>query len=409
MNFFSVIAILLTAAALFSFLNHRYLHLPRAIGIMLIALLISIVIMLSDVLGFAAGWRLRELLADINFSQTLLQGMLSFMLFAGALQTNYLDLKKEKYVVGTLATVGVIISTFIIGVGTHFIMRLLGIELSLLYCLAFGALISPTDPIAVLAVLKHANIPKSVSTEIAGEALFNDGMGVVAFFIFMTLATAHAHLASSEIALILIRTVIGGILIGIVLGWIGAWLTSSANDVQVEALITLALAAGGYALAMWLKTSAPIAVVVAGLWLGHKRRLYDPESRQPGQLAFFWELIDEILNALLFVLIGFYLLMLPLEPHELTVGGLAIVVVLLGRYISVGAIVAFFRLRRPVTPKVVSMLTWGGIRGGISIALALSIPVDQPREIIVSITYIVVAFSILVQGLTIRKLIKEKQ
>jgi CPA1 family monovalent cation:H+ antiporter len=409
MSFFSIIAVLFTAAALFGFLNHRYFRLPLAIGIMFISLMMSIVIMASDAIGFHAGGQVRDIFANINFSQAVLQGMLSFMLFAGALQTNYLDLKKEKYLVATLATVGVLISTLIVGLLSHVILHLLGIDISFFYCFAFGALISPTDPIAVMAILKHAKVPKSVSTDIAGESLFNDGMGVILFTIFIMFASEHTDPDSIDLVFMMLRMTVGAVALGLALGWVGAFFISRVDDVHVEALITLALASGGYSFAMWLGTSGPIVVVVAGLWLGYKRRLYDPESREPGSLAFFWEVIDEILNALLFVLIGLYLLMLPLEIHEFIAGGLGIFVVLLGRYISVASIVAFFRSKRKITPKLTRMLTWGGIRGGISIALALSINANEPREVIVSMTYVVVAFSVLVQGMTIRKVIKEKK
>lgn len=406
MSLFAVIGILLTITALFSYLNHRHIRLPSAIGLMLIALIMSVAIMISDDLGWDYVAQARTMLGSVNFSQTVLNGMLSFMLLAGALHTNFVDLKREKWIVGLLATAGVVLSTVLIGLGTFCMLKILGIELSLLYCLAFGALISPTDPIAVLAILKGLKVSKSLETQIAGEALFNDGLGVVAFTVFLGLAVDHTSPTMAGVSLLLVRQVLGGVVLGLVMGWVTSSLMERSTDSQVKVMLTLGLAAGGYALAMYLGTSGPIAIVTAGLVVGTQRRKRRQNVDEPGTIENFWEIVDGVLNAVLFVWIGLYLLILPLEVHEVTAGLFVIVVVLAGRFVSVSAILQFFTASRRMQPHIRRLLTWGGVRGGISIALALSIQHSVASEIIVSITYVVVAFSILVQGLTFKKLIR---
>lgn len=404
MSLFSIIGILLTITALFSYLNNRYFRLPSAIGLMLIALIMSVAIMISDDLGLDFVVQARDMLNSMNFGQALLDGMLSFMLLAGALHTNLVDLKREKWIVGLLATVGVILSAILVGLGTFYVLQLLGISLPLLYCFVFGALISPTDPIAVLAILKGLKISKSLETKIAGEALFNDGVGVVAFTVFLGLALDRTNLTMFDASFMLVRQVLGGVGLGLVMGWMTSALMERSTDVQVKIMLTLGLAAGGYALAMALGTSGPIAIVAAGLVVGSQRRKLRKNLDQPGTIESFWEIVDGILNAVLFVWIGLYLLILPLEIHEVTAGLVIIMVVLAGRFISVSAILQFFAAHRHMQPRIRRILTWGGVRGGISIALALSIQHSGASEIIVSMTYIVVAFSILVQGLTFKKL-----
>ena len=408
MSLFSIIAILITATTLFSYLNYRHFHLPRAIGIMFISLIISLAIIASDALGFSFAEHAHNIISHINFSQAFLQGILSFMLFASALQINFLDLKKERYVIGSLVSIGVFLSTIIVGFAIYFILETIGVPVPLLFCLAFGALISSTDAIAAIAMLKGANVPRRISTDIAGEALFNDGISVFLFFIFVTLAGEKPNPTSLDIIFTLFKTIIGGGLIGIALGMIGVYLANRVDDIHIEVLITLALASGGYSFAYWIDVSAPIAVVVAALWFGHRRLITDPESRKHKQLSFFWELMEGILNSMLFVFIGFYLLALPLDWLEFLAGTIAIVVTLAARYTSIWPVVAILRLKRSIPKNLTLMLTWGGIRGGISLALALTLPPGKIRETIVSMTYIIVAFSILVQGLTIRSVIKEK-
>lgn len=255
------------------------------------------------------------------------------MLLAGALHTNFVDLKREKWIVGLLATAGVVLSTVLIGLGTFYLLRILGIELSLLYCLAFGALISPTDPIAVLAILKGLKVSKSLETQIAGEALFNDGLGVVAFTVFLGLAMDLTSPTMAGVSLLLMRQVLGGVVLGLVMGWVTSLLMERSTDSQVKVMLTLGLAAGGYALATYLGTSGPIAIVTAGLVVGTRRRKRRQNVDEPGTIENFWEIVDGVLNAVLFVWIGLYLLILPLEVHEVTAGLFVIVVVLAGRFI----------------------------------------------------------------------------
>jgi len=406
MNLFTLIAILLTVTAAFAYVNYRTFKLPTAVGLMLTALIFSGLIMLigHSIPGLRT-WA-GDLVSKIDFSRVVLQGLLSFILFAGALNVSTLDLKKEKLKVTVLATVGVVISTVLIGFAVHGIMLFGGLELSLMYCFVFGALISPTDPVAVLSTLRSAKLPKQIETRIAGESLFNDGMGLVIFFTFLALATTHEHPSSVNIAILMTRQIVGGIFLGVAFGWVTAWFMKRTTDSRVLVLITLACANGGYALATYLETSAPIAVVVAGLWLGSQKALVFKHGDERNPVDIFWEIIDEILNAILFVFIGLYLLALPLEPHELFAGLLAIPVVLIARFISVGSIMTAFKLGSHRGPMAIGLMTWGGIRGGVSIALALSLTTEPAREIIVSMTYVIVAFSILVQGLTIKKFIK---
>ena len=402
----TLIAVLLTVTALFAYLNYRFFRLPTAIGLMLISLVVSVAIMSLGHLIPDLVDQARAVIASIDFSKAVLEGLLSFILFAGALNVSTLDLKREKIIVSVLATVGVAISATLIGFAVYGIVTFGGINLPIMYCFVFGALISPTDPIAVLSTLRSAKLPKSLETRIAGESLLNDGMGLVMFYAFVTLAIGHEHLTGVNISLMILEQIPGGIVLGLLIGIISAWFLKRTKDERVRVLITLACANGGYALAMFLGTSAPIAVAVAGFWLGSKKALVVRHGEERGSVDIFWELIDEILNAVLFVFIGFYLLVLPLEPHELFAGFLAIPIVLAARFISVGSIMGFFKLAGHRAPMATGILTWGGIRGGVSIALALSIANESAREIIVSMAYVVVAFSILVQGLTIGKIIK---
>lgn len=405
MSLYPVIAVIITVTALFAYLNNRIFKLPTAVGLLFISLLFSIFIMSMGHLVSGLDVQAKKMIAGIDFSQAVLQGMLSFLLFAGSQNISTFDLKKERAVVGVLATLGVVISTVIIGFAIYGIVQFGGIKLSLMYCLVFGALISPTDPIAALSTLRSANLPKYLEARIAGEALFNDGMGLVVFSVFLTLAMAQEKITGGDVLFLMLRQIAGGMLLGVILGWITSWFLKGTSDPRVRVLVTLACANGGYALAVYFGTSAPIAVVVAGLWLANQQPVNAEGKTERTQVGIFWELIDEILNATLFVFIGFYLLILPLEWHELFAGLLAIPVVLIARYLSVGSIMGVFKLFNRHGPMATGILTWGGIRGGLSIALALSLTTEPTREIIVSMTYVVVAFSILVQGLTIRKFI----
>ena len=408
MNLPDIIALLLSLAAVFSYINYRFLRLPSSIGLMLIALLMSLGIILVELLGFEIRDQAEKLIRGINFDKTLLHGMLSFLLFAGALHVNLNELIQQKLVIVILATVGVITSTLLIGVLTWWLLAWFGLDTSFLYCLIFGALISPTDPIAVLGIMKKAGVPKSLEIKIAGESLFNDGIGVVIFLVLLGLISGSGHVDVQEVLVLFAEEALGGIVFGLLIGAIAFYMLRSVDQYQVEILTTLALAMGGYALAGAIHVSGPIAIVVAGLMIGNHGRRFAMSDTTREHLDTFWELVDEILNAVLFVMIGLEVLVLAFVPSHLLVGILAIPIVLLARFISVGIPVSVLRYFREFSPRVITILTWGGLRGGISVALALSLPQGPERELILTITYIVVIFSILVQGLSISHLVARK-
>jgi CPA1 family monovalent cation:H+ antiporter len=373
---------------------------------MLIGLVMSISLILLKIAGLDFTTQAQSIIGKIDFNQTLMQGMLSFLLFAGALHVNLDDLARQKWLISSLATFGVVCSTFIIGTLFWFLLSWADINLAYIYCLLFGALISPTDPIAVLAILRTAGASKSLETKITGESLFNDGVGVVVFILVASIASGGSDVTAGSVITLFLEEAIGGVIYGLLLGFITYWMMKQVDNYQVEILLTLALVTGGYVSAAALHVSGPIAVVVAGLMIGNHGRLLAMSDVTQEHLDTFWELIDEILNAVLFVLIGLEVLILSFSFNILGIGIVTILIVLLGRFISVGLPVTLLRYRREFSPHAIKILTWGGLRGGISVALALSIPASPEREIILSITYCVVIFSILVQGLTIGKLIR---
>jgi monovalent cation:H+ antiporter, CPA1 family len=405
MHLFNIIAILITLAALLSYVNHRYLRLPTTIGLMLISLLLSLGMILTGLWIPAFADNARLFLEGIDFNKTLLEGMLSFLLFAGALHINLNDLKKQKWIITILATIGVMLSTFMVGTATYYLLIALGMPTGYLYCLLFGALISPTDPIAVIGMLKSAKVPKSLETKIAGESLFNDGIGVVVFLILFSLLGENAEISASAIFGLFMKEAVGGAVLGLVLGWITYRLLKSVDNYAVEILLTLALTCGGYALALYLHTSGPIAIVVAGLLVGNHGRDYAMSDKTQENLDTFWELVDEILNAVLFVLIGLEVLVLKFEMTYFTAGVIAIPMIILARFIAISIPVKALSIVRSFTPGAIKIMTWAGLRGGISIALALSMPTGPERDLFLLMTYIVVVFSILVQGLTVKKLV----
>ncbi len=406
MNLFDTAALLITLTAVFSFINHLTLKLPTTIGVMLIGLLISLTLLILKLLGLDLTIQASAILKSIDFSQTLMHGMLSYLLFAGALHVNLADLNKQKWLITTLATLGVIASTTIVGVLLWFVLGCIGINLPFLYCLIFGALISPTDPIAVLAILRKANAPKSLETQITGESLFNDGVGVVVFLLISGFTLGEIDITFNSIIIFFFQEALGGAVFGFVAGGITYVMLKRIDNYQVEILLTLALVTGGYSLAHALHLSAPIAIVVAGLMIGnHGRGLAMSETTRE-HLDTFWELIDEILNAILFVLIGLEILIITFDSQLLLAGGFSIAIVLIARFISVSTPIFCIARFRKLPRGIIKILTWGGLRGGISVALALSLPESVERETILTITYCVVVFSILVQGLTIGRLIK---
>ena len=406
MDLFNILAILITLTALFSYINHRYIGLPITIGVMFIALLMSLLLNLLDAVGFGLKHYAQMVLGSIQFDKTLLHGMLSFLLFAGALHINLGDLIERRWSIGILATLGTLMSTFLVGTFTWFGLRWFGFELSYIYCLLFGSLISPTDPIAVLSILKTTSAPKSLETKIAGESLFNDGVGVVVFIVILEIVTGTHELNAGHIGLLLVQEIVGGACLGLGLGYLAYRMLKSVDNYQVEILISLALVVGGYALAGVLHFSGPIAIVVAGLLIGNHGRLFAMSDETRLQLDTFWELVDGVLNAVLFVLIGLEILILTFTKQYLLLSLLIIPFVLTARFISIGIPLTLLRRFRTFSPGAVRILTWGGLRGGISVALALSIPPAPEKTLILIFTYTVVLFSILVQGSTIEKLVK---
>ncbi len=463
MNFLDASAVLLTFAAIFAYINFRFIKLPNTIGIMLIGLFFStILIALGDYIP-AVSRAADHFVEGIDFDKTLMQGLLSYLLFAGALHVNLSDLKDQKRLVATLATLGVIISTVLTGTLFFFLFPLLGFKIPFIWCLVLGAIISPTDPVAVLGILKKAKVPKSLETKITGESLFNDGVGVVVYLALLGIAMSnlndtaashettpvaaihdnvhsdhntsssdetnlavnpspdhtteeehnehgesHAHEAQGFLGItkLFVVEVAGGILWGALLGAVGYYLLRSIDNYQVEVLITLALVTGGYRAASAMHISGPLAMVVTGLMIGnHARKLAMSEVTR-SHVDKFWELIDEILNAVLFLLIGLELFVLDLSWPAMLAGVLAIVLGLGSRFLAVSLPVHVLKNHQEFSPGVIRILTWGGIRGGISVALALGIPeAFEHRNTFLVITYVVVIFSIAVQGLTLGKVV----
>ena len=412
MDIITLTAVILTLSAAFSYLNFRFIGLPTTIGVMLIALALSAAIILLGRFGIVdLSNHAAQLLREVDFDKALMDGMLSFLLFAGALHVNLENLAARKWTVGLLATVGVMLSTFIVGGLTHGLLTLLALDAPFIWCLLFGALISPTDPIAVMATLKKAGIGKSLETKIAGESLFNDGVGVVVFIVILGIVVQPESVGQSVIfhaAQIFFIEAIGGVVCGIVLGMVGFYLLKSVDNYQVEILLTLALVLGGYTFAHHFHLSGPIAVVVAGLLIGNRARKFAMSAATRNRLDNFWELLDEILNVILFVLIGLEVLILDLRSPYLIAAVAVIPLVLCARLVSVGLPLTFLRaLQRTFSAHAVKILTWGGLKGGISVALALTLPAGELRDLFLVMTYIVVVFSITVQGLTVGKVAKK--
>lgn len=406
MELFNILAIVISLTAFFAYVNHRFIGLPVTIGVMVIALCVSLFLQIVDLFGFHLGDEAERWLSTIDFNTTLLHGMLSYLLFAGSLHVKLDDLQDQKWIIGLLATVGTLLSTFLVGTITWWVLAFLGISVPYIMCLVFGSLISPTDPIAVLSILKNAKAPKSLEVKITGESLFNDGVGVVIFLVLAEIAAGTQEPIPSHIVGLFVQEAIGGGVFGLVLGIIGYRLLKSIDQYQVEVLITLGIVTGGYALASTLHLSGPIAIVVAGLIIGNQGREFAMSAQTRKHLDGFWELIDEILNAVLFVLIGLEVLVLTFTQEYLFASLLLIPLILLCRLFAIGVPMTVMRQIREFTPNAIWLMTWGGLRGGISVALALSLPASTERDMILAITYAVVVFSIIVQGLTMEKLVK---
>jgi CPA1 family monovalent cation:H+ antiporter len=407
MDLLSTASLLMTVTALFAYINYRFIRLPITIGVMVISLLFSLLMVLLSRMGLSFGVEYTEMLmSGVDFDATLMEGMLSFLLFAGALHINLNELLNKQWVVGILASVGVVTSTFIVGVASWLILGWFGLQMPFIYCLLFGSLIAPTDPVAVLAILKTAGASKSLETKIAGESLFNDGIAVVVFLVILSIAVGEGEATAGGVIKLFVQETVGGAAFGLLIGWICYRLVKSIDDYHVEVLLTLALVMGGYAAARAMHISGPIAIVVAGLLIGNQGRAFAMTDRTRENLDTFWELVDEILNAVLFMLIGLEVIVLSLNGQYVLAGVIMFFVVVAARFIAVGTPVSLLKLKQSFHPHVITILTWGGIRGGISVALALSLPQGDERDIIVSITYVIVIMSVILQGLTIKNLVQ---
>ncbi|HPF91894.1 MAG TPA: sodium:proton antiporter [Flavobacteriales bacterium] len=407
MDLYTTFSVLIVLSALFAYVNFRYIKLPAAIGLMFIALLVSIALVAIGSFFPRTTHFFTALMEGIDFSELLLEVMLSFMLFAGAIHIKLDELKEQRLPVILFSTFSVVISTFLVGGIIFLMLPLFGIEAAFIHCLLFGALISPTDPIAVLGILKEAKVPRSLEMKIAGESLFNDGVAVVVFLTVLQVAVDPGSFGAADIGLLFVREALGGIVLGLAFGYAGFVLMRSIDNYKVEVMLSLAVVMGGYSLAHALHVSGPLAMVAAGILIGNQGKRYAMSDTTAEYVDKFWELIDEILNAVLFVLIGLELLIIDLRPTYFAIGALAIVLILGVRYISIWAPAQLIRFKERISRGTIVLLTWGGLRGGISIALALSLRPEMGKELWVPLTYIVVAFSILVQGLTIGRLAKK--
>lgn len=407
MDYFLIITILVGLSAAFGYINVRFLKLPNTIGLMLITIVFTLAVFALSYVDDTLLDAERYIIKQIDFRTVLLDIMLSFLLFAGALHTNFEQLKIQRWPVLVFSTLGVLVSTFLVGAVMYYLLPLFGLQVAFIHCLLFGALISPTDPIAVLGILKQAGAPKKLETKIVGESLFNDGVGVVVFLtIFQIASFGTENIEVSAIFKLFGQEVIGGIALGAIIGWIVYRLMKSIDDYYIEVIITLAGVMVGTAIAHKFHLSAPLAMVTAGLIVGNDTIRGTAMSEiTESYVDKFWELIDILLNALLFVLIGMEMLVLVIEGKYIVAGVLAIPIVLLCRYASLLVPINFFKKRLDFVPQTNLIMTWGGLRGGISIALALGLSDDMNRELFLVITYVIVVFSILVQGLTIGKLV----
>lgn len=403
-----IAAICLVLTALLAYMNHRFIKLPTTIGVMAIALTLTLGMVGLDVLGLDHGLREYEelFMSSIDFSDVLMQGMLSFLLFAGALQIDLSALKKYRWQVASLALVGTVVSTAIVGILMWLVLPYIGIALPLLHCLVFGALIAPTDPIAVMGILKSAGAPKPLELVIAGKSLFNDGVGVVIFALLVGVLASGDVPTIATSSTLLLREAGGGIVFGFALGYVVFHLLKSIDNYQVEVLLTLAAVMGGYALASHLHISGPLAMVVCGLMIGNGGRARAMSDNTQRYIDMFWELVDEILNAVLFVLIGLEVILIAFSPALLLGGALAIAVTLGTRWLTVGFPVRALNRWINLPHGSSHVLAWGGLRGGISVALALSLPSSDSRATVLALTYCVVVFSILVQGMTIGRVVR---
>lgn len=403
MELYYTVSILIVLASLFAYLNVRFLKLPSTIGVMVIAMAVSIILVATGNIFPKTLHGLSALIQKSDFTELLMGAMLNFLLFAGAIHINIKDLREQRGPVVVFSTVSVIISTFVVGTLIYFI-PIKDLEIPYIYCLLFGALISPTDPVAVLSILKQANVRKSLETKIAGESLFNDGVAVVVFAVILELAEGKAaDLTPWNVVWLLIKEAGGAFILGLTLGISASRAMRKVDDYKVSVLITLSVVMGGYLIARELHISGPLTMVFAGIMIGNLRKRFAMSATTKDYLDKFWELNDEILNAILFLVIGFHLLMIKDLNEYWIPGSCAIILVLFSRFISIWLPTKLIRFKEKFSKGTIKILVWGGLRGGVSIALALSMHDNPYKNTLLAITYFVVVFSIIVQGLTIGK------
>jgi monovalent cation:H+ antiporter, CPA1 family len=403
MELYYSLSVLIVLASFFAYLNVRFLKLPSTIGIMVLAMAVSIFLVAFGNIFPNTLYRISTLIHGFDFTELLMGAMLNFLLFAGAVHINLKDLREQRGPIMTFSTVSVVISTFVVGTLVYFI-PVKGLEIPYIFCLLFGALISPTDPVAVLSILKQAKVRKSLETKIAGESLFNDGVAVVVFAVLLELAQGEStDLSALNILWLFLREAGGGFLLGVILGITASRAMRMIDDYKVSVLITLSVVMGGYLIARSLHISGPLTMVFAGILIGNLRKRYAMSAITKDYLDKFWELNDEILNAILFLFIGFQMLIVKNMENYWLPGLACVVLVLMSRYVSIWLPTKFIRFREKFSKGTIKILVWGGLRGGVSIALALSIKDGPYTDVIVAITYFVVVFSIIVQGLSIGK------
>lgn len=406
MTLYTTFSILMVLSALFAYINFRFIRLPLQIGLMLLAILTSLSVIAIGTISPAIFFSAKQALMSFDFSELLLGFMLSFMLFAGAIHIKLDTLKQERIPVMIFSVISVLFSTFIVGTTIYYLLSLFRLPVPFIHCLLFGSLISPTDPIAILGILKESKISKSLEMKIAGESLFNDGVAVVVFLTLLQVAGQPDNFHFGSVTLLFIQEAFGGILLGIASGYAGFLLMRSIDNYKVEVLITIAIVMGGYSLANLLHVSGPLAMVAAGIITGNQVKKFAMSKTTSEYIDLFWELIDEILNAILFVLMGLELLVIHFVSIYVSIGLVTIILVLAARYISVFIPSQLIRLKEKIDHRTIVLMTWGGLRGGISIALALSLKPEMEKNLWVTVTYCVVVFSILVQGLTVGRLAK---
>jgi CPA1 family monovalent cation:H+ antiporter len=408
MDSYIIATVLIFLSAIFGYINVRFLKMPNTIGLMIITIVFTVSVLLWSYIDPTLLNLEKSIISKIDFRTVLLDEMLSFLLFAGALHTNFKELKLQRWPVFIFSTLGVLTSTLLVGGAMFYALNLLGLSIGLIYCLLFGALISPTDPIAVLGILKKAKVPKKLEAKIVGESLFNDGVGVVVFLTVFKIADSGLdNIQLTDVLRLFGLEILGGIGLGIILGWITYRLLKSIDDYDIEVIITIATVMVGTLIAKEFHLSGPLAMVTAGLIVGNDAVRSSSMSKETEHYVDkFWELIDILLNAILFVLIGMEILVLVVEDNYVIAGIIAIPIVLFCRYFSLLSPINFFKKKLNFVPNTNLIMTWGGLRGGISIALALSLSSEMHRDLFLVITYIVVVFSIIAQGLTLGKFVR---